>query len=223
MCRMLGIKNFDFGKHQQILVDFIELSRIGKVPEGNPPGHNDGWGIGYYKNNKATVIKSGNPIIKDKNKILKILKSIKRTKILIVHMRKSSWKKTNTANNSHPFKYKNIILGHNGTIWDYKKLIKNPNGLDSKVYLQFIMTNYTGDITNAFNKSVSYLRKNSDYTSLTCLFSDGTKLYAYREYTKSPWYYTLYKTQVNNSAIFCSEPLSDLKWKLLKKDSLLSV
>jgi glutamine amidotransferase len=231
MCRILAIKNFDYKTHEQVLLSFFGLSRTGKVPENNTPGHTDGWGIGYYKNNKPILIKSGNSIIDEQKKFFTALKQINKTQNLIVHLRKSAWTGTNTKQNAHPFKSKNIILCHNGTIWDYDTLPGTSvmdgtrKKYDSEVYLDFIMSNYTGDIKPAFEKSVAYIKKHNKHSSLTCVFSDGKKLFVYRECMKNrEWYYTLYKTQLTEgSTLVCSEPIgSNLDWTLLKNNSLIS-
>jgi glutamine amidotransferase len=63
---MLGLKNFEYGRHKEILENFLTLADAGKVPPGDAPGHRDGWGIGYYQNGQATVHKSGGSIKKAK-------------------------------------------------------------------------------------------------------------------------------------------------------------
>jgi len=154
MCRMLGIKNFQYNKHKEILENFFELATTGKVQKGDPPGHLDGWGTGYYrsrfrrnKNNNAFVYKSGNSVVKEKKEFFKTLERISDSKILIVHLRKSAWDKTATEKNAHPFKYKKYIFAHNGTIRDYKKLLQgikpvlkpSANALDSEVYFRYVL------------------------------------------------------------------------------------
>jgi glutamine amidotransferase len=229
MCRILGIKNFSYNKHIELVENFYKLAHIGKVPPGNKPGHTDGWGIGYYRNSKPVIYKSGGSVIKEKSTFFAHIKNIVSTNILIIHFRKSAWSNTNNTNNSHPFNYNNILFAHNGTIIDYKKLYKyinNPyfNGLDTETFLQFILRNISSGLESAFKKSVSFIIKNNKYTSLTCIFSDGEKLYAFREYTKNSNYYTLYYTENNGSVIISSEPISNkLQWLLLKKSKLFAI
>ncbi len=209
--------------------NFFKLAEIGKVPEGSSPGHTDGWGIGHYKNGEAVVLKSGGSVIKEKNDFFSTIEKIAYPKVLVIHFRKSAWPGTNRAENSQPFKNKNILFAHNGTIYDYEKLLKNIklddrlhfNALDSETYFLHIMNSISLGLENAFKKSVSQIKKNNRYSSLTCIFTDGNTLYAYREYSKSPDYYTLYSVKLGNSAIISSEPISEkLNWKILRKGKL---
>jgi len=229
MCRLLGIKHFDFEKHGELLENFAALAETGKVLNKENPGHNDGWGIGYYRDGKASVYKSGNSIAKERKTYLKKLEDIAHSPVLIAHLRKSAWPGTTSAPNSHPFEYKNLMLAHNGTIRDYEKLFEKispgnkpgHNALDTEVLLRFVSNSLSADIQNAFKESAAYIIKNNSYTSLNCIFSDGKKLCAYREYAKNPRYYSLYHAQAGNSRIISSEPLSQgLEWKLLGKREL---
>lgn len=226
---MIGIKNYDFRLHRGILENFLELARTGKTLNNRGEGHRDGWGAGYYAAGTASLRKSGKSAVTEKTKILGLLGKIRKSKVLIVHLRDSAWPGTNSARNSHPFECNNVIFAHNGTIRNYKKLLKDvsPTGksvcmpLDSEAFLLHIMKSGRGKISRAFRRAVSGIKKNNKYTSLTCVFSDGKKLFAYREYTRRGDYYTLYRTDFKNSVIVCSEPVSDeLKWKLLAKNEL---
>jgi len=232
MCRMLGIKHFDYTKHRELVENFFKLAEIGKVPENSNPGHTDGWGIGYYKNDEAVVRKSGGSVIKEKSDFFETLGKIAYSPVLIIHFRKSAWAGTNSPDNSHPFQYKHILFAHNGTIYDYKNLLKDikPNdrlqfaALDSEVFFLYIINNISSGIDHAFKKSVSHIMKNNRYSSLTCVFTDGCSLYAFREYTKSPDYYTLYYAKLGNSDIISSEPISEkINWEILRKDKLFCV
>ena len=42
MCRVLGITNFNYSRHQAIVARFCELARTGMVMDEDPPGHEDG-------------------------------------------------------------------------------------------------------------------------------------------------------------------------------------
>jgi predicted glutamine amidotransferase len=228
MCRMIGITNFSYNKHKVILEDFIRLAERGKIPPNNPPGHLDGWGIAYYKKGKAVVFKSGGSILKEKYVFFNKLKELGKTGILIAHLRKSSWNYTSSKANSHPFKLGNYILGHNGTILDFKKLGKSlpkkyrpsSKALDSEMYLRHLAASI-GPSTSGLEAAIDHLKKRYKHTSLSCLFSDGLKLYVYREFTRLPRYYTLYHTKKKGSDLICSEPVNKkLSWKLLPNNKL---
>jgi len=227
MCRILSIKNFCHTEHKQLLENFFVLAEKGKVPPKNSKGHLDGWGIGWYKRKTAKLYKSGNSVVEEKEKFFSILEEIKETKILIVHFRKSAWENTNSPKNSHPFKYKNILFAHNGTIYDYEKILpqinhpRRVNILDSKAFFYLIVNMNEENLKEKFKKAVEEIKTKCNYSSLTCVFSNGENLYAYRSFTKLKDYYTLYYTRTNNSFLICSEPIGeDLNWKILKKEKL---
>lgn len=226
MCRMLAIKNFCYTKHKEIIEKFFLLAEHGKIPPNNPKGHLDGWGIGWYDKNSVKLYKSGRSVVEEKEKFFSILNEIKETKILIIHFRKSAWPNTNSPKNSHPFKYKNILFAHNGTIYDYKELLKYiktkiTNSFDSEVFFNLLLTNYNGDLPKAFKAVINIIKKECKYSSLTCIFSDGKNLYTYRNFTKLSNYYTLYFSETDTSLFICSEQINDkLYWKILEKNKL---
>jgi predicted glutamine amidotransferase len=225
---MLGINNFNYIAHKKTLESFFLLAKNGKTLKGDSKGHTDGWGIAYYKGNKLSIYKSGKSVLKEKNKYFSKLKKIGKSGVLIVHFRKSSWKDTNASAHAHPFGYKNISLGHNGTVYDYKKLLNhipktfhlNSEALDSEVYFYHILSYALEGLKKALLKSSAYIRKNNKYSSLTALLSDGRKLFAYRQYSKSPDYYTLYHSKLKNTDLVSSEPLAKTGWSKLSKNKI---
>jgi glutamine amidotransferase len=227
---MLGLKNFEFGRHREILENFLALADTGNVLPGDGPGHRDGWGIGYFEDGQAVVHKSAGSALEEKREFWETCARIGHSKIILVHLRKSSWPGTSTANHAHPFSHKGILFAHNGTIRDYKTLLKEiteqekpyPGALDSEVYLRYVMSFASLGLEKAFQKAVQHINKYNKYSSLTCLFSDGTKLYGYREYTKHPDYYSLYHAPFGNASLISSQPLSPrLQWKMMPKARLL--
>ena len=229
MCRMLGLKNFEYGRHKEILENFLTLADAGKVPPGDAPGHRDGWGIGYYQNGQATVHKSGGSITKEKKDFWEICEKVAVSKIMLVHLRKSAWAETSTANHAHPFSHKGILFAHNGTVRDYETLRREmgrpdkpqPDALDSEVYFRYVMHFASLGLEKAFQKAVQHIKNHNTYSSLTCLFSDGNRLYGYREYSRNPEYYSLYYAPFEDTGIISSQPLSPrLQWKMLRQAEL---
>jgi len=226
---MLGLKNFEYRRHKEILENFFKLAEIGKIPPGNTPGHGDGWGIGYYKNGEAVVRKSGGSISEEKEYFFETCARIGYSKIILAHFRKSAWPETSTANHAHPFSYKDILFAHNGTIHDYQTLLEEiaaaeqprPGALDSEVYFHYVMSFASLSLEKAFKKAVQNIKKKNSYSSLTCLFSDGGRLYAYREYSNNPAYYSLHYAAIGNASIISSEPISPaVPWKILRRGKL---
>jgi glutamine amidotransferase len=81
----------------------------------------DGWGIGYYKNGKAVIIKEPVPATMSRRagNITKGLEKI-RGSIVIAHIRAASKPKINSRQNTHPFSRRAMgrrwIFAHKGTI-----------------------------------------------------------------------------------------------------------
>jgi glutamine amidotransferase len=225
---MVGLKNFVYRKHREILENFFEMAEAGKIPPGNTPGHLDGWGIGFYKNGKAVVHKSGGSIVKEKQEFFETCERVKASKILLLHLRKSSWSGTSKSIHAHPFAAGNILFAHNGTIRDFKALHKkiiqdppNPEALDSEVYFHYVMNFAPLGLAQALQRAVRHIKMSHAYSSLTCLFADGNLLYGFREYTKDPWYYSLYYASAEEATIISSQPVSSrLCWKMLPKAKL---
>lgn len=229
MCRMMGITNFDHDGHRALCDSFLQLARSGRLLPGDPPGHADGWGIGYYENGEARVFKSGRSAIDESAVIRAKLEEIGRSPFLVVHLRKSAWPKTSTPENAHPFLYGNVIFAHNGTIRDYSGLADKissvpkppPAALDSEVFLRYVVDRGPSDIEKAFAAAAEEIRSHHKYSALNSIFSDGRALYAYRDYTKDPDYYTLYAAAVEGSHIVSSEPVGPVTvWQPLAENVL---
>ncbi len=229
MCRMLGLTNFIFQRHKKVIENFFELARSGKFLPEDSPGHLDGWGIGFYRNGKVMVHKSGGSILKERREFFEVCRSVKSSNILLLHLRKSSWKDTSRRHHAHPFAIGNTLFVHNGTVRDYKtlrqKIVHHPptsRALDSEVYFHYIMEFISLGLAKAFRKATREIISNHSYSSLTCLFSDGNRLYGFREYTKAPWYYSLYYAFDADTTIVASEPVSpDLRWKMIPRGRLM--
>ena len=114
-----------------------------------------------------------------------------------------------------------MLFAHNGTIYDYKNLLKYLNNsenfndaLDSELYFHLICS-------KGFAEAIKIIKRECRYTSLTCLFSNGQNLNAFRSCTKEENYYTLYYSKNEDATYICSEPVSkDLSWEILELDKL---
>ena len=229
MCRMIGITNFKFSEHRLLCDSFLRLVVSGKLLPGDPPGHGDGWGIGYFKDGQAMVHKSGRSAIDESPVFWAKLEEIGRSPVLVIHLRKSAWPNTNTQANAHPFLYDNVIFAHNGTIRDYSGLVDkishvqkpSPAALDSEVFLRYVMNHGSEGIEKAFTAAVDDIRAHHTYSALNSIFSDGQALYAYRDHKTNPDYYTLYSASMAGSRIVSSEPVGPLTgWQPLKENVL---
>ena len=169
----------------------------------------DGWGIGFYTNGTAHVIKSKNPIYEEHEKFASSVHGLS-SNIMLVHIRRGSnprglpREKLISVVNSQPFKYNNFLFAHNGTInipdeveeqlGEWKEMIEGVN--DSELYFWFIVKEVAGgtefrEAVKIFEETLEELwqkasarhsNKNRPYAGLNAIFSDGERLYAYCRY-----------------------------------------
>ena len=231
MCRVLGITNFDYSRHQEIVARFCELARSGVVMAEDPPGHEDGWGLAFYQAGELVVHKSGVNLLEETDKVIRILSAAQTSPVMILHLRKSAWANTSNTRHAHPFHHNNSVFFHNGVVYDYQGLIPDINipGLgadarDTEVFFYHVISGKARDLGQAFLDSAALIQQKHKFSALNCLFSDGVKLFAYRDYAKEADYYSLYKACSGNSWFISSEPLDkNIRWDLMAKEEFLAI
>lgn len=231
MCRVLGITNFDYARHRGIVERFCELARCGAVMAGDPPGHEDGWGLAFYREGGLVVHKSGACLLEETDKVLGPLSAVQTSPVMILHLRKSAWKNTSSARHAHPFHHDKTVFFHNGVVYDYQALLPaitlpglEADARDTEVFFYHIMSGDRRDLGRAFLDSVATIKRQHTYSALNCLFSDGTKLFAYRDYAREANYYSLYKAFAQNSWLVSSEPLDEsMQWDLMTQEEFLAL
>lgn len=232
MCRLLGVTNFDYSRHRKIVENFCELARTGIVMAGDPPGHEDGWGLAFYQGGKLVVHKSGVNLWQETDRVHRILNATGNSPVMILHLRKSAWVDTTCTRHAHPFHYNNVVFSHNGTVYDYKGLlpaIRTPgfrgNSLDTEAVLHHFMSAEAQDLGRSFLDTVSIIKQRRyKFSALNCVFSDGEKLFAYRDYSKEPDYYSLYKGYQEPSCFVSSQPLDEnIQWQMMEKEEFLTI
>lgn len=231
MCRVLGITNFDYARHREIVDRFCQLAHDGMVMEEDPPGHEDGWGLACYRQGQLIVQKSGASILEETDRLGDLLSTVQTSPLLILHLRKSAWENTTSTRHAHPFHEDNKVFFHNGVVYDYQRLVSaidlpglEADARDTEVFFYHVLSGTEQDLGSGFLDSVALIKKEHDYSALNCLFSDGAKLFAYRDYAKEPDYYALYKTRAENSWLISSETLDDsLCWEMLAQEEFLEI
>ena len=231
MCRLLGVTNFEYSSHEKMVHNFCELARTGVVMPGDPPGHADGWGMAFYQDGILTVHKSGASILEEKDTVMEILSRLGKTPVLILHLRKSAWKDTTSTRHAHPFQYDNVAFVHNGVVYGYEGLLPaitipdlGEDALDTEVFFYHFMSARTLGLGQAFLATISVIKQGYRYSALNSLFSDGARLYAYRDFSKEPEYYSLYKSSSEASCIVSSQPLDENRqWELMEKGEFLEI
>ena len=187
MCRVLGITNFDYAKHREMVTNFCELARSGMVMAEDPPGHEDGWGLAYYRQRQLVVHKSGANLLEETDKVANLLSALGSSSLMILHLRKSAWENTASTRHAHPFHLADTVFFHNGVVYDYLNMLADislPIGADARdteVFFYHVMSGKARDLDRKFFDSVALIKRNHDYSALNCLFSDGKTLYAYRD------------------------------------------
>ena len=231
MCRVLGITNFDYAKHQDIVERFYELARSGVVMAEDPPGHVDGWGLAFYREGELVVHKSGVNLLEETDKVTGILSAAKSSPLMILHLRKSAWVDTSNTRHAHPFHLNNTVFFHNGVVYDYQGLLPAINipGLgadarDTEVFFYHVMSGNSHDLSRDFLDSATLIKQKHKFSALNCLFSDGVKLFAYRDYAKEADYYSLYKACSESSWFISSEPLDEkIRWDMMAQEEFLTI
>lgn len=231
MCRILGITNFDYSRHQNIVARFCDLTRCGLVMAGDPPGHEDGWGLAFYQEGELVVHKSGVNLLAETDKVFRILSAAKRSPVMILHLRKSAWANTSSTRHAHPFHLDNTVFFHNGVVYDYQSLIPSitipglgADARDTEVLFFHVMSGGAQDLGRDFLNSAALIKRQHKFSALNCLFSDGVKLFAYRDYAKEPDYYSLYKAFSDDSCFISSEPLDEhIRWEMMAKEEFLAI
>lgn len=234
MCRMIAITNYAYARHEKLLESFMGLAKTGVTLDEDPPGHEEGWGIGWYAGKKAQVFKSGASLLKEKPVCVKLLQSIKHAPILMLHVRKSAWKNSATQRHAHPFTNGRIILGHNGTIRDFEPLRDTistnqkylAKSLDSEVFFHAVTDSITRrtPLPKAVMEVAQEVHEYHTYTSLTSIFSDGKDLYAYRDYQSHPEYYSLFYAHNGSSVVASSEPLPEVaRWHEIDNHQMIRI
>lgn len=236
MCRLLGITNFEFSGHEHLVHNFCELARSGSVMPGDPPGHEDGWGLAFYSQGALRVLKSGGNLLEESGQVIEALKREGESPVVLLHLRKSAWKDTSSTRHAHPFACDNVAFIHNGVVYGYERLVPEiaipglaSDALDTEVFFYHFMSAYEtsgGNIKlgEAFLETVATIRKDYRFSALNCLFTDGARLYAFRDFSKEADYYSLYQASAERSCIVSSQPLDEkLDWRLMEKGEFLEI
>jgi predicted glutamine amidotransferase len=232
MCRLLGVTNFDLARHETLVARFCGLASTGAVMPGDPPGHRDGWGIALYREGNLEVHKSGGNLLDETDELMGILQGAPKSPVLILHLRKSAWKDSSSARHAHPFQHGNVAFVHNGVVYGYERLLPTitipgppPDALDTEVFFYHVVTGaQTHDLREAFRDTVGLIKREYRYSALNTLFSDGGRLFAYRDFSKEPDYYSLLTARDRDSVYVSSEPLDEtFAWTLMEKEEFLEI
>ncbi len=210
MCRMLAWSGH-IEHREELLLQFQQLSINGKSTDGK--GHRDGWGIGWYSDRihlfKKAECAAVSTLYKDTVRRVKN----ENPRILLAHVRKASPGTPVTDKEAHPFQYENLLFCHNGSLFQPDD---NPLGEELDTILFFKKINET-----SFEEAIHYFR-GFKYTSLTSLLTDGNIITGYRDFKEKEEYYTLYYLEKEEYVLFCSEPLIQGEWILIRNGEMVT-
>ena len=189
MCRLLGVI-----ANKPVDLEF-SLGRFKEFSVNNP----DGWGIGWYEDNKAMVFKQGLSADDRESKLPQLSKEV-ISEIIIAHVRKGTGAEP-AERNSHPFICNNWIFAHNGSVdREYvsnllidKYRTKLTGETDSEAFFYLIIQSIEehNNIINGIKSALKEVIKHK-YTGLNFLLSNGQNLYSFRYSSCYRDYYSLY-------------------------------
>ncbi len=225
MCRMLGlIPRRNLSDSADVLRSFRKLSVCGTVKPGSVAGHSDGWGIVTWQNGLPLYLGREPTDASNDPKFEEACIAIERSKIsspLIAHLRKASVG-AKTQENTHPFVREEWAFAHNGTI----RKLNLRKGTDSEWFFEQLLelsSGADGKIISAIATLVAQIQQVYRYSSLTFLLSNGKKLFAYRDYSDSDNYYTMYYTLLENAFVICQEKITNSDWQEIGNRELVVV
>lgn len=231
MCRMLAIMS-KRPISSSFIHDFRLLTEKGDVlPIAKEPGHKDGWGIvGYQQHTPILLGRQPMNAMKDSKyeEACERLDQLRLTGSLMAHLRKAS-KGKKSQENTAPFVRDEWCFGHNGTIPDLDTNIKDLRGdTDSEAFFLLLLKKIVGNgasIEKAIDEVVHEVRHKYGYSSLTFLLSNGTRIYAYREYSdpRNSWYYNLMYAVDKDMVLISQQKIWYRDWVTIPNKTLVTV
>lgn len=113
MCRMFGFRSAVPSRAHRSLVEAENALSTQSTR------HPDGWGIGWFAEDDAYVVKSANPA----HACTRFMRASTRltSHTFVVHVRRATVGAVDPAN-AHPFRYGRWLFAHNGTLFGFEQL-----------------------------------------------------------------------------------------------------
>lgn len=249
MCRMLGIVSTDNGAAQAAplpswwhLVGAPHALRLqadsGKVLPGNPPGHQDSWGVGWFEaTGDVSLIRQTGSAADSAYYVFSAEKAAQSengggAQTLIGHLRKASCGAV-TSENAHPIRVdylagsgaeklpKSLLIAHNGTLkvplmqalqGDLGNHDEARSDSDTVVLAAWLGMRVAASSAPLFETLAETLREllqrgvevapegdlTQAYTGINLLIAAPEGLFALRQFSKDPDYYTLFARPMTN-------------------------
>ncbi len=212
MCRMTGVV-FRSSFPTEALMALKQMAETGRIPDEEPRGHRDGWGMASFVNGSPKLVgRSIRPAHLDPSFDSAMADAMKLAapNVLIAHVRAAS-RGGVAMENTHPFIADGIVLAHNGTFKDFDpKTRSNPKGqTDSERLLMLLMDRCEDgrDLHAALKSVITEDLRSVETRGAVLLVSDGSKLYGYRKVNdpKREWYYKLHVAEAADAVMLYQE------------------
>jgi predicted glutamine amidotransferase len=223
----------------------------GAVSTGTPPGHADSWGIGWFDAlGRSSLIRQLGSAMASASFVFTAQTATQESKasgaarVLLGHLRKASCGDV-TSENAHPILINQTLLIHNGTIrpplletlredllWAGQEREAHSDS-DTVVLAHWLETQclayptYAEGLVAALQLILERSHRlggepADTYSALNLLIATPEGLWALRQYTHNPQYYTLYQQPLGNGGwVLASEPTDELpSWQLLPLSEL---
>jgi glutamine amidotransferase len=217
MCRLLAWKSRQPEQDVAALADSLRalrgLAATGRVPNGIPAGHRDGWGIAAFRDGAAVIyVRSAKPADEDPLFEATVAAcAAAAPDAVIAHLRKASAGAID-AGNAQPFLGDNAAFAHNGSMGG-RGGCDGPS--DSLRFFREAVSR-GGDIFEAVEALKNETRQ-GEYRAMNFLLTDGKKIRVWRDWNEMTpdaealgleGYYGLFRAQAASFSLVSSEPLA---------------
>ncbi len=190
---------------------------------GQSETHDSGWGIAAYREtgDESPAIERFPAAAHSDNRFAASTEL--QGRIFNVHVRRATLGGL-SPENTHPFDYGPYTFSHNGTILDYRSLLRRdmpePVGeTDSECFFMRLMNELDPeDPVRSLRGVVATVVASTTFSGLNFLFSDGFKLYAYRLGV-----FELHWSTRRGMSMVASEQLTNERWHRVQQDVLLTL
>lgn len=190
--------------------------------------HGDGWGVATHDAPSGWSIEKHTARAAACPRFA-ALADRTRARHVIAHIRKATIGGVMQAN-THPFVRGRYVLAHNGTIKHVAalgsrssaaRLAEIEGSTDSERFFAFLLSRVdeAADVERGVTDAVRELRAIAELGSVNFLFSDGARLFAYRQ-GRSLFAFACLDTGV---AAIASEPMSGAAWTEIEEGTLVAL
>lgn len=217
MCRVFGAVASDpISVHYELVDAPNPMIRLSE-------DHDSGWGLAAYRDiGQAEPLTERFAVAAHTDGRFDAATDM-RGRIFNAHVRRATLGGL-CVENTHPFEYGPYSFAHNGTILDFRSLLRpgmaEPRGqTDSECFFMRLMHEFDPtDPVRSLRGIIATIVAGYTFSGLNFIFSDGNMLYAYRL-----GIFELYWTTRPGVAMVASEKLTNEYWHCAQQDVLLTL